>query len=112
MQLSRIVVKGYRSIALMDVVLKEKTSCIIGENNTGKSNLIQALRLCLDVNLSSAYRALLKEDIHCDLDQANPFQVLVGVEFTEFAGNDAQVAMLHGTQVADDRARLMYRFSS
>ena len=79
----------------MDVGLKEKATCIIGENNTGKSNLIQAIRLCLDVNLSSAYRSLLKEDIHCDIDQTKPFQVLVGVEFTDFAGSDPEVAMLH-----------------
>jgi putative ATP-dependent endonuclease of OLD family len=110
MHLSRIVVKNYRSIASLDVQLKEKASCVIGENNTGKSNLIQAIRLCLDVNLSSTFRALLKEDIHCDVDQTGPFQVLVGVEFTDFANNDAQVAMLHGSQIAPDRARLIYRF--
>jgi len=110
MLLSRIVIKGYRSIAFLDVGLCEKASCIIGENNTGKSNLIQALRICLDVNLSSAYRTLLKEDIHCDVDQSQPFQVLIGVEFTQFVQNDAEVAMLHGTQIEADRARLMYRF--
>jgi putative ATP-dependent endonuclease of OLD family len=44
------------------------------------------------------------------VDLAKPFQVLVGVEFTEFTGNDNQEAMLHGTQIADDRARIFYRF--
>lgn len=110
MLLSRIVVKNYRSLGSLDVSLSEKASCIIGENNTGKSNLIQAIRLCLDVTLSSTYRALLKEDVHCDVDQTAPFQVLVGVEFTDFAANDAQVAMLHGSQIEADRARLIYRF--
>ncbi|UQD73475.1 AAA family ATPase [Bradyrhizobium japonicum] len=110
MQLSRIVIKGYRSIALLDVDIKEKASCIVGENNTGKSNVVQALRLCLDVNLPSSYRLLLKEDVHCEIDQSKPFQVLVGVEFSDFAGNDAELAMLHGTQIAADRARLIYRF--
>lgn len=110
MHLNRIVIKNYRSIASLDVSLQEKASCVIGENNTGKSNLIQAIRLCLDVNLSSTYRALLKEDIHCDVDQTAPFQVLVGVEFSDFASNDAQVAMLHGSQIEPDRARLIYRF--
>lgn len=83
---------------------------MVGENNTGKSNLVHALRLCLDVTLSSAYRALVKDDIHCDVDQRQPFQVLIGVEFTGFRGRDNEEAMLHGTQIGDDRARLFYRF--
>jgi putative ATP-dependent endonuclease of the OLD family len=110
MQLSRIVIKNYRSLKFIDVQVAERTTCIIGENNTGKSNLIQALRLCLDVNLSSAYRALVKDDAHCDVDQRQPFQVLIGVEFKEFEGRDNEEAMLHGTQIGQDRARLFYRF--
>ena len=109
-RLSRIVIKNFRSLKLVDVPVAEQTSCVIGENNTGKSNLIHALRLCLDVTLSSTYRALTKEEVHSEVDRSKPFQVLVGVEFTEFAGNDNQEAMLHGTQIADDRARIFYRF--
>jgi putative ATP-dependent endonuclease of the OLD family len=110
MQLSRIVIKNYRSLKFIDVQVAERTTCIIGENNTGKSNLIQALRLCLDVNFSSAYRALVKDDVHCDVDQRQPFQVLIGVEFKGFEGRDNEEAMLHGTQIGQDRARLFYRF--
>lgn len=110
MHLSRIVVKNFRSLKSFDVAVKERTSCVVGENNTGKSNLIHALRLCLDVTLSSTYRLLVKDDIHCDVDQSRPFQVLVGVEFTGFTGRDQEEAMLHGTQIADDRARIFFRF--
>ncbi|MBR0866192.1 AAA family ATPase [Bradyrhizobium diazoefficiens] len=110
MQLSRIVIKNYRSLKFIDAQVAERTTCVVGENNTGKSNLIQALRLCLDVNLSSAYRALVKDDVHCDVDQRLPFQVLIGVEFTGFEGRDNEEAMLHGTQIGQDRARLFYRF--
>ena len=110
MQLSRVVIKGYRSLKFIDVPISAKTSCIIGENNTGKSNFIQALRLCLDVNFSSAYRSLTKEDIHCDIDQNKPFQVLVGVEFVGFDANDNEMAMLHGAQMGNGSARIFYRF--
>jgi putative ATP-dependent endonuclease of OLD family len=110
MQLSRMVIKNFRSLKSVDLQVAERTTCVVGENNTGKSNLIHALRLCLDVTLSSAYRALVKDDIHCDVDQSQPFQVLIGVEFTGFRGRDNEEAMLHGTQIGDDRARLFYRF--
>lgn len=110
MHLSRIVVKGYRSLSFVDAAINNKTTCIVGENNAGKSCLIQAIRLCLDVDLSSTFRMLVKEDIHSGIDQAKPFQVMVGVEFTEFADSDNEVAMLHGTQLGDGRARIFYRF--
>lgn len=110
MHLSRIVVKNYRSLESVDVKIAEQATCIIGENNTGKSNLIHALRLCLDVNLSSSYRSLLSHDINSNVDRSNPFQVFVGVEFTGFKGHDNEEAMLHGTQIDSNRARLFYRF--
>src|SRR5271170_8380511 len=110
MRLNRVVIKNLRSLQSVDVTLAEPTSLVIGENNTGKSSFIHALRLCLDVGLSSTFRMLLKEDVHSEIDQTQPFQVLVGVEFTGFEGNENEEALLHGTQIGDDRARLFYRF--
>lgn len=110
MHLSRVVVKGYRSLDFADFAIREKATCVIGENNTGKSCLMQAIRLCVDVDLSSAFRSLQKDDIHSEIDQSAPFQVLIGVEFTGYEAKDNEVAMLHGTQLGDGRARIFYRF--
>jgi putative ATP-dependent endonuclease of OLD family len=110
LRLSRVVIKNLRSVQFADVPLAEPTTLVIGENNTGKSSFIHALRLCLDVGLSSAFRMLLKDDVHCTIDQTQPFQVLVGVEFTGFEGNENEEALLHGTQIGENRARLFYRF--
>jgi putative ATP-dependent endonuclease of OLD family len=110
MRLSRIVVKNFRSLELVDVPVTAALTVVGGENNTGKSNLIHALRLCLDVGLSSALRTLTKDDVHSAMDQMQPFQVFVGVEFTEFEGNENEEALLHGTQIGDNRARIFYRF--
>ncbi|TBY02084.1 ATP-dependent nuclease [Rhizobium laguerreae] len=110
MRLSRVVVKNLRSIQFADVTLSEPTTLVIGENNTGKSSFIHALRLCLDVGLSSTFRTLLKDDVYSGVDQTLPFQVMVGVEFTGFQGNENEEALLHGTQIGIDRARLFYRY--
>jgi putative ATP-dependent endonuclease of OLD family len=109
-RLSRVVIRNLRALQSVDVTLTERTSLIIGENNTGKSCFIHALRLCLDVGLSSTFRMLLKEDVHNEIDQTQPFQVLIGVEFTGFEGNENEEALLHGTQIGDNKARLFYRF--
>jgi len=110
MRISRVVIKNLRVLESVDVSLEEKSTLIVGENNTGKSTFIHALRLCLDVLLSSTYRALIKEDIYCQIDQTRPFQVLAGVEFSDFEGNENEEALLHGTQIGEDRARIFYRF--
>jgi putative ATP-dependent endonuclease of OLD family len=94
----------------VDVALRGPTTLVIGENNTGKSCFIYALRLCLDVGLPSSLRALTKDDVYCEIDQTKPFQVFVGVEFTDFEGNENEEALLHGTQIGENRARIFYRF--
>lgn len=53
---------------------------------------------------------LTKDDIYCGLDQSQPFQVFVGVEFRDFEGHENEEAFLHGTQIGDDHARMFYRF--
>lgn len=110
MRVSRVVIRNVRAIEFVDVPLAESTTLVIGENNTGKSSFIHAIRLCLDVGLSSTYRALSKEDIYCTVDQSQPFQAFVGVEFTGFQGNENEEALLQGTQIEPNRARIFYRF--
>src|SRR6185437_9865302 len=110
MRLSRIVIKNLRSLKMVDVPLSAASTVILGENNTGKSTIIHALRLVLDVSLPSSYRSLLKEDVNCEVDQQEPFQVLCGIEFSDFEGKENELALLHGTQLEPNRARIFYRF--
>lgn len=76
MRISRIVIKNFRSFELLDVALSSATTCVIGENNTGKSNFLHAIRLCIDASLSSTYRSLIPRDIHSTVDISYPNQVL------------------------------------
>ena len=62
MYLCRIVIRGFRNFAELDVPVADKVTCVVGENNTGKSNLVHALRLALDANLSSTFRNLTPDD--------------------------------------------------
>lgn len=57
MRISRVVIKNFRSFKLLDVTLSGATTCVIGENNTGKSNFLHAIRLCIDASLSSTFRS-------------------------------------------------------
>lgn len=110
MKISRIVIRNFRSFEYLDVPISAGTTCVIGENNTGKSNFLHAIRLCLDVGLSSTYRSLIPNDVHSAVDISQPSQVLIGLEITDFAGKVNEEALVGGWQSEPGLARLIYRF--
>jgi putative ATP-dependent endonuclease of OLD family len=110
MRISRVVIRNFRSFEHLDVPIAASTTCIIGENNTGKTNFLHAIRLCVDAGLSSAYRSLIPRDIHSTVDISHPEQVLVGLEITDFAGKTNEEALVGAWQSKPGLARLMYRY--
>lgn len=48
MRLSRLKVENFRGIACAEIELNRDITVLIGENNTGKTTLLEALLLCLD----------------------------------------------------------------
>lgn len=110
MRLSRIVVKNYRSFDVSEIEISEAVTCVIGENNAGKSNLISAIRLCLDVGFPTAFRSLRREDIYVGADIAFPTQVLIGIELTDFAGKTNEEALVATWESKKGVARVFYRF--
>ncbi|AOS83064.1 hypothetical protein BIU88_02225 [Chlorobaculum limnaeum] len=110
MYLSRIIIRNFRNFALLDVKLQNGVTCVIGENNSGKTNLLHALRLAIDTNLSSSYRALLPHDIHAEEDFEIPNQVLISVEFVGYKNSINDTALFGSCEVKEDLARIHYRF--
>jgi putative ATP-dependent endonuclease of the OLD family len=48
MHISRLSVKTFRNFRHLDVSIGNGVTCLIGENNSGKTNLFHAIRLLLD----------------------------------------------------------------
>lgn len=110
MHITRLLIRNYKNLKHVDIPFSRGVTCVIGENNSGKSNLVQALRLAIDANLSSYFRFLTTEDLSPGALLASPQHVLVTVEFAGFGGNISQEALMQGYQIGDDVARLTYRF--
>ena len=110
MFISRIVIRNFRNFKHLDVEIKEGVTCVVGENNTGKTNFIRAIRLAVDANLSSQYRQLLEQDIHSGTDLTSAGQVLVSVEFSDYKKEVNEHALLQGCEVNDEIARIHYRY--
>jgi putative ATP-dependent endonuclease of the OLD family len=106
----RVVIRNFRSFEHLDVSINPGTICVIGENNTGKSNFLHAIRLCIDAELSSAFRSLAPNDIHSAVDVAHPNQVLIALEISDFAGKVNEEALVGAWQHKPGLARLIYRY--
>ena len=110
MYISRIVIRNFRNFEILDVCLSPGPTSVVGENNTGKTNLLHAIRLAIDANLSSAYRQLTEHDIHVGVDLAIPEQVLISLELRDYADRVNERALASAWEVAPDHARITYRF--
>lgn len=110
MRIRRLIIRNFRTFKVLDVMFNPTTTCIIGENNTGKSTLMHAVRMCIDANLSSTYRSLQRNDIHRQVDVSSPSQVLIGLEIDDFAGKPNEEGLVGAWQTAAGIARLVYRF--
>jgi len=49
MRLSKITIENFRGIEHAEIKLDRDVTVLVGENNTGKTSVLEALRLCLDV---------------------------------------------------------------
>lgn len=110
MYISRLFVKNFRNFRSFDVTLTPGVTCFIGENNSGKTNLIDAVRLVLDGSLSPFRRRLQASDLSNGLTFAQAEHVLIAVEFTDFTGKPAEEALPLEALIGPDRARLTFRF--
>lgn len=48
MRLSKVEIENFRGIGSMEIELERDVTVLVGENNTGKTSMLEALRLCLD----------------------------------------------------------------
>lgn len=64
MYLGRVRAKGFKSLLDMDVPLRQGVTVVVGENNAGKSNFIDALRLLTDPLDGRRNRWWEPEDVH------------------------------------------------
>jgi putative ATP-dependent endonuclease of OLD family len=110
MYISRLFVKNFRNLRHLDVEILSGVTCFIGENNSGKTNIFQAIRLVLDGNISAQRRRLQSEDLAAGLTFTTPEHVLVSVEFSDFAGKPNEEALPFTAVLENGKARISYRF--
>lgn len=66
MYLSNLRVKGFRCLGDVELEFQSGLNVLIGENNSGKTSIIDALRLCLTIGLPRRDIFLSADDFSCD----------------------------------------------
>jgi putative ATP-dependent endonuclease of OLD family len=110
MFVSRLFIRNFRNLRHFDVQIGSGVTCFIGENNAGKTNIFQAIRLVLDGNINAQRRRLQREDLSAGFSLAVPEHVLISVEFSDFAGRPNEEALPFTAVLQNGRARISYRF--
>lgn len=90
MRISRVHIENFRNFKSLDVELGQNI-VLVGENKSGKTNFIHALRLVLDPSLSDNDRLLTEQDFWDGNGEA-PFdgrEIKVVVQFSDFANEDS-----------------------
>ncbi len=66
MYLKRISIRSFRGIADLDVDFHRGVNILVGENNTGKTAVIDALRVCLGLGMDRREIYVNRDDFHVD----------------------------------------------
>ncbi|SOD42739.1 ATP-dependent nuclease [Nitrosovibrio sp. Nv4] len=123
MLLTRLEIENFRGIRSLDLALGG-TTVLIGENNSGKTTILHALRACLQYLRSSGKMPVFDEfDFHldgvsADPTTAKPISITLTFEESKLGewseeierqlGGDANIVML----MPDDRSRVQLRLTS
>ncbi|RSR19669.1 DUF2813 domain-containing protein, partial [Acinetobacter baumannii] len=92
MHLKNLKIRNFRNFESIDIPLSDNI-VLLGENRTGKSNLIFAMRLVIDQNLSDSARQLKLSDFWDGCDLFTKPQIEVHLDFTDFE-NDPDLTAL------------------
>jgi putative ATP-dependent endonuclease of OLD family len=117
MRIDRLRITNFRNLAEVDLSLPSN-AVIVGENRSGKSNLIHALRLVLDPSMSRTDRQLTEDDFWDGLsnDGSDPIadgqSITISIEISDFEDNAVIVTALSDALIGTNplRARLTYRY--
>ncbi|WP_329486632.1 AAA family ATPase [Kitasatospora sp. NBC_01246] len=114
MRLSRVRIKNFRNFRDLLIEPFPTPAVILGLNGVGKSNLLHALRLVLDPELSSRARRLQADDIHDGAAADSNPTVTIEVDLTDFDDDADAQGTFDGSLVSRDGeprvARLTYTF--
>ena len=91
MYLSKICIKNFRAFDYIELEFNSGVNIIIGENNSGKSAIIDALRICLGYGKSEKDFYIKESDIHINQNNPNEKNKKIQLDMIFEVGNNSTV---------------------
>jgi predicted ATP-dependent endonuclease of OLD family len=102
MYISKLSIRNYRNFRNISLSFQKGVNTIIGENGSGKTNLLQALRLLIDDSLPRGIK-FYESDFNRTLDSWKGHWIVIQVEFEELStSEEAQAMTMHKVGQMDD----------
>ena len=96
MYLSKISVHNFRNLESLEANLSPGLNVIVGENNVGKTNLLDALRVALGSAWNNSEPIhLSKEDLHRSSDEFRPSSILLTLLMFQLQQQQEGLSMGH-----------------
>ncbi|BCR26093.1 hypothetical protein KAM429_41640 [Aquipseudomonas alcaligenes] len=103
MHISKLTLVNYRNFKNTTLQFHKGVNTIIGENGSGKSNILRAIRLLLDDTMVRAAYRLDESDFSRSLGQWQGHWIIISMEFEEISTDESvQALFLHGTATLED----------
>ncbi|MBD8236004.1 AAA family ATPase [Pseudomonas fluorescens] len=103
MHISKLTLVNYRNFKNTTLRFHKGVNTIIGENGSGKSNILRAIRLLLDDTMVRAAYRLEESDFSRSLGQWQGHWIIISMEFEEISTDESvQALFLHGTATLAD----------
>ena len=110
MYISKLSIRNYRNFRNSSLLFQKGVNTIIGENGSGKTNLLTALRLLIDDSLPR-YIKFYESDFNRTLSSWKGHWIIIQVEFEELStSEDAQAMTMHkiGSMIEYDNTKGSY----
>jgi predicted ATP-dependent endonuclease of OLD family len=95
MYITQIRIRNFRNFLKGRFVLKQGVNTLIGENGSGKTNVLQAVRFLLDENLSRNATTLKDTDFCRDLGQWRGHWIIISADFANLDPSDGCQTLRH-----------------
>ncbi len=112
MHISRVVIRNFRNFQELSVNLSQH-AVILGENTSGKSNFIHALRIVLDPTLSDDERKLLKSDFNysCQSNKSAAIEITICMRGIEHVEQQSVLYDCKNPDSLENEVEISYRFA-
>src|SRR5690606_11355587 len=102
MFISKLSIRNFRNFRNISLDFQKGVNTIIGENGSGKTNILYALRLLIDENLPRNIK-LYESDFNRSLNNWKGHWIIIQIEFSDLdVREEAQAIAMHKAGTMDE----------